>query len=206
MASYHAIAVISQAILGMLAEAAPRPEFEGSQFELYLARDFQNPMEEGVSLYLYRVGTSSRRNLPSRLGPSGERYRPPVPIDLYYLLTTWARTSAKQQRLLGWCIRELANTPILPAGLLNHYGPEPETFRPEEAVEFVFEPLSLQDIASLWEPLKPHLQVSASYVARMVTIESYVTVPDAVAVQTRQFDFANEVGDGAADPDRYHTA
>jgi hypothetical protein len=194
LATYHAIAVISQSILGMLAEAAPKPEFAGSQFELYLARDFQNPMEEGVSLYLYRVGTSSRRNLPSRLGPHGERYRPPLPIDLYYLLTTWARTSAKQQRLLGWCIRELGNTPILPAGLLNHYGPEPETFRPEEAVEFVFEPLSLQDIASLWEPLKPHLQVSASYVARMVTIESDVTVTDAAAVQTREFDFVKAGG------------
>jgi Pvc16 N-terminal domain len=190
LATYHAIAVISQAILGMLAEAAPKPEFAGAQFELYLARDFQNPMEEGVSLYLYRVGTSSRRNLPSRIGPQGERYRPPLPIDLYYLLTTWARTSAKQQRLLGWCIRELGNTPILPAGLLNHYSPEPETFRPQESVEFVFEPLSLQDIASLWEPLKPHLQVSASYVARMVTIESDVTLPDAAAVQTREFDFA----------------
>jgi len=194
LATYHAIAVISQAILGMLAEAAPRPEFTGAQFELYLARDFQNPMEEGVSLYLYRVGTSSRRNLPSRLGPNGERYRPPLPIDLYYLLTTWARTSAKQQRLLGWCIRELGNTPILPAGLLNHYGPEPETFRPEESVELVFEPLSLQDMASLWEPLKPHLQVSASYVARMVTIESDVSVPDAAAVQTREFKFVKAGG------------
>jgi hypothetical protein len=193
VATYHAIAGISHAILGLLAEACPQPEFAGAQFELYLARNFQNPMDEGVSLYLYRVGTSSRRNLPSRLGPNGERYRPPLPIDLYYLLTTWAKTPEKQQRLLGWCLRELGDTPILPAGLLNHYGPEPDTFQPSETVEFVFEPLSLQDMASLWEPLKPHLQVSATYVARMVTIESTLPVTDAGVVQTREFDFMKVV-------------
>lgn len=190
MATYHAIAAISQAILGLLEEASPKPEFAGSQFALYLVSNFQNPMDEGVSLYLYRVGTSSRRNLPSRLGPHGERYRPPLPVDLYYLLTTWAKTPEKQQRLLGWCLRELGDTPILPAGLLNHYGPEPDTFRPDETVELVFEPLSLQDMANLWEPLKPHLQVSATYVARMVTIESTLQVTDTGIVQTRQFNLA----------------
>jgi len=190
VATYHAIAAISQAILGLLEEASPKPEFAGSQFALYLVSNFQNPMDEGVSLYLYRVGTSSRRNLPSRLGPHGERYRPPLPVDLYYLLTTWAKTPEKQQRLLGWCLRELGDTPILPAGLLNHYGPEPDTFRPDETVELVFEPLSLQDMANLWEPLKPHLQVSATYVARMVTIESTLQVTDTGIVQTRQFNLA----------------
>jgi hypothetical protein len=189
VATYHAIAALSQAILGLLEQACPKPEFAGVQFALYLASNFQNPMDEGVSLYLYRVGTSSRRNLPPRLGPSGERYRPPLPIDLYYLLTTWAKTPEKQQRLLGWCLRELGDMPILPSGLLNHYGPEPDTFHADETVELVFEPLSLQEMANLWEPLKPHLQVSATYVARMVTIESTLPVTDAGVVQTREFDF-----------------
>jgi Pvc16 N-terminal domain len=193
LATYHAIAATSEAILGMLKRACPTPEFDGALFELYQVSNFQNPMDEGVSLYLYRVGTSSRRNLPPRLGPNGEHYRPPLPIDLYYLLTTWGRTAAKQQRLLGWCIRELGDLPILPAGLLNHYGPEPNTFHPDESVEIIFEPLSLQDMANLWEPLKPHLQVSANYVVRMLTIESNVEVSDAGTVQTRQFDFVKVV-------------
>ena len=193
MATYHAIAALSQAILGLLEQAAPKPEFAGTQFALYLASNFQNPMDEGVSLYLYRVGTSSRRNLPPRLGPNGERYHPPLPIDLHYLLTTWAKTPEKQQRLLGWCIRELGDMPILPSGLLNHYGPEPDTFHADETVELVFEPLSLQEMANLWEPLKPHLQVSATYVARMVTIESTLQVAGAGVLQTREFDFMKVV-------------
>jgi hypothetical protein len=90
-------------------------------------------------------------------------------------------------------MRELEDTAILPTGLLNHYGPEPETFRPDESVELVFDPLSLQDMANLWEPLKPHLQASATYVARMLAIESTVEVSDGRAVQTRVFDFAKRV-------------
>jgi hypothetical protein len=193
LATYHAITATSQAILGLLEGACPKPEFDGARFELYQANNFQNPMEEGVSLYLYRVGVGSRRNLPARLGPNGEQYRPPLPLDLYYLLTTWAKTAAKQQRLLGYCLRELENTPILPAGLLNHYGPESGTFRSNESVELVFEPLSLQEMANLWEPLKPHLQVSATYVARMVSIESMIEVPDSEPVQTREFKFVKVI-------------
>jgi hypothetical protein len=193
VATYHAIAATSLAILGLLERACPKPEFDGAQFALYRVNDFQNPMDEGISLYLYRVSNSSRRNLPPRLGPQGQHYRPPLPLDLYYLLTTWGKTAAKQQRLLGWCMRELEDTAILPSGLLNHYVPESETFRPDESVELVFDPLSLQDMANLWEPLKPHLQASATYVARMLAIESTVEVSDGRAVQTRVFDFAKRV-------------
>ena len=56
--------------------------------------------------------------------------------------------------MLGWAMRELQNVAILPAGLLNHYGPEHDTFRPDEAVELICEPLSLQDMSYVIEPLK----------------------------------------------------
>lgn len=189
MATYHAITATSQAILGLLESACPKPEFEGAKFELYQAKDFQNPMDEGVSLYLYRLASSSRRNLPPRLGPNGEKLRPPLPLDLYYMLTTWAKKGDKQQRLLGWCIRELGDFPILPANLLNYYGPEQHTFQLNETVELVFEPLSLQDISNLWEPLKPNLQASAMYVARMVSIDSTIEIPTSGEVQIRNFDY-----------------
>jgi hypothetical protein len=189
MASYQAIAAVSRAIRGLLDLACPRPEFDGAQFKVYQSNDFQNPVDEGVSLYLYRLSSSSRRNLPPRPGPNGETYRPPLPLDLYYMLTAWGRTFEKQQGLLGFCIRELGNTPILPSGLLNHFGPEADVFREDESVELVFEPLTLQDISNIWEPLKANLQPSATYVARMVSIDSVVEIPGGGTVQTRRFDF-----------------
>src|SRR5215216_5245028 len=126
MARHQAIATTGQAIIQLLADACPRPEFDAARFELYQLRDFQAPIEEGVTLFLYRVSINgSRRNLPPTVGPDGRRYRPPVPLDLHYLLTAWAKTAARQQRLFGWAVRALQDVPVLPASLLNHYAPEP---------------------------------------------------------------------------------
>ena len=138
MATHNAIAAIGQAILGMLASACPRPEFAGAQFELYQGSNFQSPMDEGISLYMHRITPANNiRNLPPRVGPDGRRYRPSLPIDIHYLLIAWARDAAKQHRLLGWAMREMENTPILHAGLLNQYGPEPDTFGANENVDLI---------------------------------------------------------------------
>jgi len=192
MATYKAIEATSRAILELLKAASPKDDFGNARFEPYSPLNFQKPMEEGVSLYLYRLGSSSRRNLPSRNGPNGIPLRPPLPVDLYYLLTAWARAPEKQLRLLGFCLRELGDTPILPATFLNHFASEP-VFQPDESVELVFDPLSLQDLGSVWEPLKPNVQPSATYVARMVTIESAVEVTQAGPVHTRRFDYGKEL-------------
>ena len=45
-------------MLGLLADACPKPEFANAQFELYQLTNFGNSMEEGISLYLYRVAVN----------------------------------------------------------------------------------------------------------------------------------------------------
>ncbi|MDQ1639074.1 MAG: hypothetical protein QOF62_2413 [Pyrinomonadaceae bacterium] len=187
MATTQAIAATGQAILGLLSDACPRTEFSAASFELYQLSNFQSPMAEGISLYLYRLAINgARRNLPPGVGPSGERYRPAVPLDLHYVATAWAPSAVKQQRLLGWAIRLLEDVPILPAGLLNNYGPEPQIFKPSETVEVIQESLSLQDWNNLWSAVKTNPPpLSVGYQARMISIESSVTLPE-VSVQTRE--------------------
>ena len=189
MATTQAIAATGQAILGLLSDACPKPEFDAASFELYQVSNFGSPMTEGISLYLYRLAVNgARRNLPPTVGPDGERYRPAVPLDLYYIVSAWARTAVKQQRLLGWAIRQLEDVPILPAGLLNNYGPEPDIFKPSETVEIILESLSLQDWNNLWSTLKTNPPpLSVGYVARMVGIESRLKLSEFAAVQTREF-------------------
>jgi hypothetical protein len=188
MATSQAIAATGQAILGLLADACPRPEFSAARFELYQLSNFVSPMEEGISLYLYRVAVNgARRNLPPTVGPNGERYRPAIPLDLHYLASAWARTAVKQQRLLGWAIRQLEDVPILPAGLLNNYGPEPEIFKPSETVEVILESLNLQDWNNLFGASKANPpSLSVGYIARMIAIDSTVSI-SGVSVQTREF-------------------
>ena len=189
MATFQAIAATGQAILGLLADSCPKPEFAGARFDLYQVNNFQSPMDEGISLYLYRISINgARRNVPSLTGPNGQRYRPSLPLDLHYIVSAWAKTAMKQQRLLGWAIRMLEDVPILPSGMLNHYGPETEIFKPGETVELILDQLTLQDLNNLWSATKVSPPLSVNYVARMIAIESTVEIVEAAAVQTRVFD------------------
>jgi|SRR5713101_6513858 len=185
MAGPYAIAAIGQAILALLDAAVPA-EFSGADFQLYNAPNFQKPMDEGISLYLYRVVPANNiRNLPPRVAIDGRRYRPALPIDFQFLMIAWARNAFKQQRLLGWAMRVLEDNSILHASLLNQYGPESDTFNDRECVDVILESLSIQDLHSIWDVTKPNIQPAAAYIVRMLRIDSGLEIGEADLVQTR---------------------
>jgi hypothetical protein len=193
VATWNAIAATTHAILGLLEAAYPRDRFGKLSFSAIHGSEYTGDKTppDGFTLYLYRVGINTTlRNLPPRTTPDGRRYRPSLPVDLYYLLTPWAGNVELQQRLLGWAMRQLEDTPILPAGLLNQYLAEPNVFRADETVELVTDPLSLADYTSVWDKLKPRFQSSMSYAARMVSIDSEIELREGPQVQTRVFEMA----------------
>lgn len=193
MATYRAIATVGQALAGMLKDASAGTEFDGFQFELYQPADFkaESAVKEGVTFYLYRVAINgARRNLPPATGPDGRRYRAALPVDLFYLMTPWAKSAAMQHRLLGWAMRKMHDVPVLPAALLNHYVPEGDTFRPQETVDLFCETVSAQDMMNILDPVDLGQQLSAVYVARMVLLESEVPIDEGAPVQARVFDYA----------------
>ncbi len=196
MAHYYAIAAVSATLQGRLADARPQPEFSTAQIELLQVPDFQKPkpVEEGVSIVLYRVAVSGApRNLYPRLDPGGRRRQPPLPVDLHFLFTMWGRSAAKQQRLLGWVMRTLEDTPTFNAEQLNHYGGPEAIFDETETVTMIFDSLSLQDLTNVWDILKPNAQLSVAYIARMVYLETLVEEPSGELVQTREFQVAKVV-------------
>lgn len=190
MATHAAISATSLAILGLLESAAAGdPDFATASFSPLTSTDLQSSTADqlAVSLYLYHVAVNtSRRSAPGRVDATGTRRVPALPLDLHYLLIAWAKDASTQQRLLGWAVRVLQDTPTLPAGVLNAHGPEP-VFRPDETVELVWENLSQQDVFDIWEVARSKQQPSAAYVARIVEIESTVEIPDSPVVQTRDF-------------------
>lgn len=197
MATYRAIAAVGKTLVNALKDASVGTEFGGLRFELFQAGDFKgtNPIQDGISLYLYRVSVNtSRRNLPPGVGPDGQRFRPPIPVDLFYMLTPWGKDVEKQHRLLGWAVREMQNIPVLPAALLNHYVPEGDTFRPSETVEVILETVSLQDVTNILERLDINQMLSVCYVARTVLLESAVPLDGGAPVQTRAFDYEKVTG------------
>lgn len=189
MATTRAIAATTNGIVRLLELAYDQADFGNlaADFESYQAPQFQKPMKFGLTLFLYRVAvnTAARNSRPHQR-PSGDPVLPPLPVDLFYLLTAWAANASDQQELLGWGMRVLQDTPILPPSLLN--ADSPGTFGPAESVELSADQLAHQDLASLWEIMKPNQQPSVGYVARMVALESTVTISEHPAVQTRVFE------------------
>ncbi len=192
MATTAAIAATSDAIRALLRRAAAEP-FPMLSVDLYLADDLRKPPPADgrliVSVYLHRVGVSSaRRQFPARTDANGRRLLPPIPLDLHYLVTAWAQSPTMQQSLLGWAVRVLEDSPVLPPSLLND-GAWDE-IRPDETVELVWSPLTGEEEADVWQVAQGNRQPSASYVARMVALESRVTLTQHADVQTRAFDMA----------------
>lgn len=191
MAKAQAVSAVGQTILGLLADNISTTDFPNARFELYQPSDFQSPMEEGISLFLYRVEINAGlRNMPNQTGLDGITRRAPLPLDLHYLLTVWAKNVVRQQRILGIVMQTLADAPVLAADRLNHFGPEQDVFRPNETIELTFNSLSLQDVSNLWSAFKVSLPVSIGYIAKVVGIDSTIPVEETAPVQTREFNFA----------------
>ena len=190
MANYRAIAAVTTTLQGLVRDRYPRDEFgPGLPVELYQTRDFENPMQDGFSIYLFRVAVNgSVRNLTLRRTPDGRRLRPSLPLDLHYMVTPWAQDVQRQHRMLGWVMRTMEDVGVFTAGHLNHYVAETDTFAPQEGLEIICDPLTLSDYLTLWDRLRPRLPASATYTLRMVFIDSEVEANDGAPVQTRLHD------------------
>jgi len=189
MATHLAIAAASATILGLLRDNYPRAEFGASlPFDLYQAKDFDDPFKEGIALALWRVApNTARRNLGTRTDALGRRFKTSLPIDLFYLVVPFAERAERQQRLLGWVLRAMEDLGPLAATHLNHYLSESNIFADSESVDLVNEPLPVADHLALWDRLK-RLPPSATYVMRMVLLDSPTTLGEFPLVRQRNVD------------------
>lgn len=190
MASYRAIEAVSKATIGLLESQYDPADFDGNQleFDIYLARNFEQPMKAGVSFFLYRIyANGTNRTPPGRLGPNGQRYRTQLPLDLHFLLTAWAQDASLQHTIAGWMMRVLEDTPNLPAGLLNRL--VPDAFHPDETVEVSLTELTTEELFRIWEVIGNDVyQISVPYVARNVKIESAHLRTTGKPIQERAFE------------------
>jgi hypothetical protein len=196
MANCRAITAVSEA-LGYLLESQYDPaDFDGHQlqFRVYLAKDFSQPMEAGVSVFLYRVYVNRvQRSPPGRLDQNGRRTRPQLPVDLHFLVTAWAKDASLQHAIAGWMMRVLEDTPVLPAGLLNHK--TAGVFHPDETAELGVTDLTTEELFRIWEVIVNNAyQISVPYVVRGVKIESTRRLEQLDPVQERAFDMGEIAG------------
>jgi hypothetical protein len=174
MSAHAAIAGTMEAIVRLLRASYDPAEFNDAvlDFQVYVSDDFAHPMEQGVSLFLYRVYPNGAARSPrGRVLPDGRQQRTKLPVDLHFLATAWARRASLQHEIAGWMMRVLEDHPILPAGLLNSY--RPGVFHPEETVSLSLTDLSVEDVFRIWEVMVDNAyQLSVPYVARTLELES----------------------------------
>jgi Pvc16 N-terminal domain len=190
MADYRAVAAVSEAIIYLLESHYTPEDFDGNQlqFKVYLAKDFAQPMDAGVSFFLYRIYTNGTHRAPSgRTTPEGQRYRTQLAVDVHFLLTAWAKDASLQHTIAGWMMRIMEDTPSLPTGLLNHK--IPNVFHLDETVEVSLTELTTEELFRIWEVIVNNAyQISVPYVARNVKIESRLLLSTAQPLQERIFD------------------
>ena len=195
MASYQAIRAIGESVLALMQDACPLAalqlqagaRFEHASFNTLVA----DPRPaEGFYLCLWRVGIGgSPRRLPPRRTPTGELFRPSLPVDLHYLLLPIAASADKQALMLGWALGFMNDLPALAGQTINRYTKgEPTVFAAGESVELIADPLSTADYLALWDRVKTGFQAGMTYVARMVLIDSEQSEVQARLVSERQFD------------------
>lgn len=194
MANFNAIGATSTTLMGLIRDSYPRDEFGSAiDVQLYQTSNFVDPMKNGFSIYLYRVAINgSVRNLSYRRTSDGSRFRPSLPLDLYYMITPWAENCESQHRMLGWVMRMLEDVGTLSSSHLNHYIAETNTFAAIESVDIICEPLALNDYFTIWDRLRT-LPLSITYVLRMVMVDSEVSIQDGPLVQTRSFDIGEVI-------------
>jgi len=199
MATLSAIAATCEAIIRLLRSSYDPAQFNNVplDFQVYVANDFLNPMDEGVSLLLYRIfQDGTNRTPPGRLQPNGQRGPTKLPLEMHFLLTAWAKTASLQHELAGWMMRTLEDNAILYPSLLNSY--KPDVFYPEETVEIGLAELSTEDLFNIWDVIIRHVyQLSVPYVARVVRIESTLTNGAGSKVRHRSMDFRSAALSGA---------
>ena len=147
-------------------------------------------MDAGVSCFLYRIYVNGTQRTPrGRTRPDGQQSRTQLPLDLHFLLTAWAKDASLQHTIAGWMMRLLEDTPVLPAGLLNHR--VSGVFHPDETVEVGLTELTTEELFRIWEVIVNNAyQISVPYVARNVRIESRLVLSTGQPIQERTFEMA----------------
>lgn len=143
-----------------------------------------------LNLYLYRVsenGYLQNQEIPGR-GPRGGFGRPPLSLNLHYLITAYGNRALPQdatafddsdaQVLLGNAMRVLHDFPIVTAGLTTVRAPSGvqilhDSLRDEfERLKTSIEPMTLEDLTKVWTALSLRMRLGAAYVVNVIQIES----------------------------------
>lgn len=146
---------------------------------------FQSHSKATLSLLLYRLTVNEHGRQAARF-PSRELTKPPLALDLHYLLTAWAGSALEEQVILAWAMQQIQEQPVLDLGSMAV-----GNWQPDESVQLLPTDLSTEDLMRLWDALKPSYRLSVAYVARVVRVDPSEESKAATAVVATRFGWSH---------------
>jgi hypothetical protein len=143
-----------------------------------LARENQTGRQ--INLFLYQVAINPAfRNMdsPNRVRPN-ETGMPPLPLNLYYLLTVYSGENDDDSvghTLLGRAMSLLHDHPVLGRDEIRAALQGNDLFTQVERIRLSLQTLTLDDIFKLWSGFQTEYRLSVAYEATVVLIDSAIT-------------------------------
>lgn len=175
MSKFTAIWAVSRTLQALLdSQIKADPQFSNTSVPISLLspKAIREPgsvvPSSSVSVWLYRVTRNefTLNNRPSR-AVSDQLPGPPIPVNLYYLITPMNEDPESQQVILGKVLQVCNDYAILRGSDLQ------ESLQgTTEELRLSLETLSLEELTQVWYSLNEPYQLSVSYLVQVVTIES----------------------------------
>lgn len=121
-----------------------------------------------LSVYLYRVGENSfMKNRQPVEGTGGQLRKPPLCLDLYYLITPMLSDAFDRQVVLGKIMQILYDHPTLD-------GPDlvGSLAGADDALRLSLNAVPLNEVTDVWQALQIPYMLSVSYIMRVALVQS----------------------------------
>jgi hypothetical protein len=176
MSDYKVLADVGQSLINVLWEQIQAdPDLfalinNSSLISLESPADHQENTSDPalLSVYLYRITEDPfMKNRGTVEGTGGKVRKPPMALDLYYLITPLLKAPRDQQIVLGKILQVLYDHPTLE-------GPDLEggLATSGEVVRVVFNTVPLQEVSWVWQALETPYRLSVTYTVRVSLLDS----------------------------------
>jgi hypothetical protein len=158
-------------------DPATDPELSGADVSvapLHLAR--KDEANNQLNLFLYQATYNAQlrnQDLPSQTH-AGETGKPPLALDLHYLLTAYGANSDEilAHRLLGWAMSLLHDHAILLPAALHAALAASDLDRQVERIRITPQPITTEEMSRLWTIFSTNYRLSVAYLVSVVLIDS----------------------------------
>lgn len=194
MAGFHAVNSLADSLAQYLGNTYPDTlrALYPCDFRVVSSNELNEEDDFGtaVTFYLYRIIVDEYQRNSIQGGAGNDR--PPLSLDLHFLISVWADSAAAEHSIATWVMRQLYQYPILDASSLTPEG----GWSTGEVVHIIPAELSNEDLMRVWDAVTPSYRLSMSYIARSVRIDIEDTGSD-IPVVSKRFSYEEKEAENA---------